>query len=160
MEGQPAGGSADLEEARSTVRTFSLAVNLLGFVLLVTGCVGILSIMLVEVLGRTRQIAIARAFGATKGAMLREFVARSLVMVGLAAAIGVALILFLPRRDRGRSGRQRDLACGHARRGCVRGGRRRPDGSLAGVLGPGDAGRRRAPRLGALITSIYRLPLT
>ena len=94
-EGQPAGGSADLEEARSTVRTFSLVVNLLGFVLLVTGCVGILSIMLVEVLGRTRQIAIARAFGATKGAMLREFLARSLVLVGGACAIGVALSLFL-----------------------------------------------------------------
>ena len=94
-EGQPAGGSAALEEARSTVRTFSLVVNLLGFVLLVTGCVGILSIMLVEVLGRTRQIAIARAFGATKGAMLREFLARSLILVGGACAIGVALSLVL-----------------------------------------------------------------
>ena len=94
-EGQPAGGSADLEEARSTVRTFSLVVNLLGFVLLVTGCVGILSIMLVEVLGRTRQIAIARAFGATKGAMLREFLARSSILVGGACAIGVALSLVL-----------------------------------------------------------------
>ena len=94
-EGQPAGGSADLEEARSTVRTFSLVVNLLGFVLLVTGCVGMLSIMLVEVLGRTRQIAIARAFGATKGAMLREFLARSLILVGGACAIGVALSLVL-----------------------------------------------------------------
>ena len=94
-EGQPAGGSVDLEEARSTVRTFSLVVNLLGFVLLVTGCVGILSIMLVEVLGRTRQIAIARAFGATKGAMLREFLARSSILVGGACAIGVALSLVL-----------------------------------------------------------------
>ncbi len=35
--------------------------------LLVAGCVGILSIMMVEVLGRTRQIAIAHAFGASKG---------------------------------------------------------------------------------------------
>ena len=94
-EGQPSGASADLEEARSTVQAFSLVVNLLGFVLLVTGCVGILSIMLVEVLGRTRQIAIARAFGATKGAVLREFVARSLIMVALAAVIGVALSLSL-----------------------------------------------------------------
>ena len=94
-EGQPAGGTADLEEARSTVRTFSLVVNLLGFVLLVTGCVGILSIMLVEALGRTRQIAIARAFGATKGAMLREFLARSSILVGGACAIGVALSLVL-----------------------------------------------------------------
>ena len=94
-EGQPTGGSADLDEARSTVRTFSLVVNLLGFVLLVTGCVGILSIMLVEVLGRSRQIAIARAFGASKAAILREFLARSLIMVSAAAVIGVALSLFL-----------------------------------------------------------------
>ena len=50
---------------------------------------------MVEVLGRTHQIAIARAFGATKGAMLREFLARSLILVGGACAIGVALSLVL-----------------------------------------------------------------
>ena len=94
-EGQPSGGTADLDNARSTVRTFSLVVNLLGFVLLVTGCVGILSIMLVEVLGRSRQIAIARAFGASKGVILREFAARSLLLVGAAAALGVVLSRFL-----------------------------------------------------------------
>lgn len=94
-EGQPSGGTADLDQARSTVRTFSLVVNLLGFVLLVTGCVGILSIMLVEVLGRSRQIAIARALGASKGVILREFAARSMIMVGAAAMIGVVLSRFL-----------------------------------------------------------------
>lgn len=94
-EGQPSGATADLDQARSTVRTFSLVVNLLGFVLLVTGCVGILSIMLVEVLGRSRQIAIARAFGASKGVILREFAARSLLLVGAAAALGVVLSRFL-----------------------------------------------------------------
>ena len=94
-EGQPTGAAADLDEARSTVRTFTLVVNLLGFVLLVTGCVGILGIMLVEVLGRSREIAIARAFGASKGAIVREFAARSLLMVSAAAVIGVALSLFL-----------------------------------------------------------------
>lgn len=94
-EGQPSGVTADLDQARSTVRTFSLVVNLLGFVLLVTGCVGILSIMLVEVLGRSRQIAIARAFGASKGVILREFAARSLLLVGAAAALGVVLSRFL-----------------------------------------------------------------
>lgn len=94
-EGQPSGVTADLDNARSTVRTFSLVVNLLGFVVLVAGCVGILSIMLVEVLGRSRQIAIARAFGASKGVILREFAARSLLMMGAAAAIGVVLSRFL-----------------------------------------------------------------
>ena len=94
-EGQPSGVTADLDQARSTVRTFSLVVNLLGFVVLVAGCVGILSIMLVEVLGRSRQIAIARAFGASKGVILREFAARSLLLVGAAAALGVVLSRFL-----------------------------------------------------------------
>ena len=94
-EGRPDGETAALEEARSTVATFSLVVNLLGFVLLVTGCIGILSIMLVEVLGRTREIAVERAVGASRGVITREFFARSLIMVSAAAVIGVALSLLL-----------------------------------------------------------------
>ena len=94
-EGRPDGQTAALQEARSTVATFSLVVNLLGFVLLVTGCIGILSIMLVEVLGRTREIAVERAVGASRGMITREFFARSLIMVGAAAVIGVALSLVL-----------------------------------------------------------------
>ncbi len=94
-EGRPDGETAALEEARATVATFSLVVNLLGFVLLVTGCIGILSIMLVEVLGRTREIAVERAVGASRGVIAREFFARSLIMVSAAALIGVALSLLL-----------------------------------------------------------------
>ncbi len=94
-EGRPDGETAALQEARSTVATFSLVVNLLGFVLLVTGCIGILSIMLVEVLGRTREIAVQRAVGASRGMIAREFLARSLIMVSAAAVIGVALSLLL-----------------------------------------------------------------
>ena len=96
-EGRPDGETAALEEARATVATFSLVVNLLGFVLLVTGCIGILSIMLVEVLGRTREIAVERAVGASRGVIAREFLARSLIMVSAAAVIGVALSLLLSR---------------------------------------------------------------
>lgn len=96
-EGRTDGETAALDEARSTVATFSLVVNLLGFVLLVTGCIGILSIMLVEVLGRTREIAVERAVGASRGMIAREFFARSLIMVGAAAVIGVALSLLLSR---------------------------------------------------------------
>ena len=94
-EGRPDGETAALQEARSTVATFSLVVNLLGFVLLVTGCIGILSIMLVEVLGRTREIAVERAVGASRGMIAREFFVRSLIMVSAAAVIGVALSLVL-----------------------------------------------------------------
>ena len=94
-EGPPTGGSAALDEARTTVATFSLVVNLLGFVLLVTAGVGVLGIMLVEVLGRTREIAVARALGASQGAVAREFLARSLITVAAAAVIGCGLSLLL-----------------------------------------------------------------
>ena len=94
-EGPPTGGSAALEEARTTVATFSLVANLLGFVLLVTACVGILGVMLVEVLGRSREIAVARAVGASRVAVAREFWARSLLTVAAAAVIGCSLSLLL-----------------------------------------------------------------
>ena len=94
-EGGPHHTSGMLEEVRSTVRTFSLVVNLLGVLLLATGCVGILSLMTVEVLSRSRQIALSRAFGAAKAVIVREFLARSLIMMGASSALGVALSLFL-----------------------------------------------------------------
>ena len=94
-EGEPFHASGVLENIRSTVRTFALVVNLLGVLLLATGCVGLLSLMTVEVLSRSRQIALSRAFGAAKAVIVREFLARSLIMMGASSALGVALSLFL-----------------------------------------------------------------
>jgi len=90
-EGTPRGESATLEEARSTVSAFSLVVNLLGFILLVTGSIGILSIMLVEVLGKHRQIAIERALGASGRIIMREYYTRSIALSALSAVVGVIL---------------------------------------------------------------------
>ena len=94
-EGGPFGMGGQLESLRSTVRTFSLVVNLLGVLLLATGCVGLLSVMTVEVLSRARQIALSRAFGAAKAVIVREFFSRSLIVVGAASVFGIALSLFL-----------------------------------------------------------------
>ncbi len=94
-EGPPTGGSAALEEARTTVATFSLVVNLLGFVLLVSACVGILGIMSVEALGRSCEIAVARAVGASKVAVARAFWVRSLITVSASALVGCGLSLLL-----------------------------------------------------------------
>ena len=88
-EGHPLRMGSALEEARSTVRTFAVVVNLLGALLLATGCVGILSLMTVEVLRRSREI------GAAKGVIVRDSLARSLIMMGASSALGVALSLFL-----------------------------------------------------------------
>jgi len=94
-EGEPFQQSGVLEQIRSNARTFALVVNLLAVLLLATGGVGLLSVMVVEVLSRSRQIALSRAFGAAKAAIVREFLARSLVMMGASSALGVALSLFL-----------------------------------------------------------------
>ncbi len=89
--------TSDIEglDPRLAVRALSLVVNLLAVLILVTGGVGLLSLMMVEVLSRSRQIALSRAFGATKGAIVREYLARSLIMVGAASVLGIVLSLFL-----------------------------------------------------------------
>lgn len=96
-EGEPNGETALLEETRETVATFSLIVNLLGFVLLITGSIGILSIMIVEILGRTKEIALERALGASKRMVVTEFFTRSLVMSGISGIIGIILSLIFTR---------------------------------------------------------------
>jgi ABC-type antimicrobial peptide transport system permease subunit len=92
-EGTPRGESGWLEETRQTIATFDLVVNLLGFVLLITGAIGILSIMLVEVLGRSRQIALERAFGASRRNVFGEFFFRSATLSLLSASVGLVLSL-------------------------------------------------------------------
>ncbi len=92
-EGQPNGVSSMLEETRNAIATFSLVINLLGFVLLLTGSIGILSIMIVEVLGKNKDIAMERALGASKGSIVSEFFFRSVFMSILSVAVGIALSL-------------------------------------------------------------------
>jgi putative ABC transport system permease protein len=94
-EGSPSGSEAFLTEMRRTVNTFSMVVNLLGFILLAAASIGILSIMLVEALGRTREIALERALGASRGVIIREFFARSTVVSLMSVAIGIALAFVL-----------------------------------------------------------------
>jgi len=92
-EGTPSGETAWLEQTRKTVSMFNLVVNLLGFVLLVIGSIGILSIMLVEVLNKSREIALERAFGASKLDIVKEFFVRSLIFSFFSVLLGIVLAL-------------------------------------------------------------------
>ena len=92
-EGDRNGGSSNLQETRRTVATFSLVVNALGFVLLLTGSIGILSIMIVEVLGRSREIALERALGATRGDIIKEFFLRAIIISSISGVAGLGLSL-------------------------------------------------------------------
>ncbi len=96
-EGTPRGESETIEEARRTVSTFTLVVNILGFVLLITGSIGILSIMLVEILGRTREISLERAMGASRSNIIREYFFRAAILSLVSAVFGIVLSLIFAR---------------------------------------------------------------
>ena len=96
-EGTPRGENDTIVEARQTVNIFSLVVNILGFVLLITGSIGILSIMLVEILGRTKEISLERAMGASRSAIMREYFSRSVILTLISVAAGIVLSVVFSR---------------------------------------------------------------
>ncbi len=94
-EGTPRGVSTYYEELRQAVSIFTVAVNILGMVLLVTSSLGIFSIMVVESLSRRRDIALERALGASQGAVVREFWSWSFALSLLGGILGLLLALIL-----------------------------------------------------------------
>ncbi|MBN2735807.1 MAG: ABC transporter permease [Spirochaetales bacterium] len=90
-EGSSDGQGTVLAETRQSITTFTIVVNLLGFLLLITGSIGILSIMLVEVLGKSHDIAIERALGAAKRMIIAEYIMHSQVVVFISIVIGLIL---------------------------------------------------------------------
>ena len=97
-EGDPEGDSANLDEIRDTLGTFTVVISLLGFVLLVTSSIGILSIMMVEALGKSREIAVKRALGASRIIIIREYFLKSITLSALCSFVGllVAMVFINP----------------------------------------------------------------
>lgn len=94
-EGSPRGESSYMEELRRTVDMFTVSVNILGIVLLLTSSLGIFSIMVVEALSRRGEIALERALGASRRLVVKEFWSWSLTLSLTGAVIGVILAAVL-----------------------------------------------------------------
>jgi putative ABC transport system permease protein len=92
-EGSPTGASTYLEQLRQAIDIFTVSINILGLVLLVISSLGIFSVMVVELLGRKREIALERAIGASQGSVVREFWTYSLALSLIGAAIGVLIAI-------------------------------------------------------------------
>jgi len=96
-EGSVRGPSTYLEQLRQTISIFTVSVNILGLVLLVISSLGIFSVMVVELLGRRREIALERALGASQAMVVREFWSWSVALSLIGAALGLVLALLLSK---------------------------------------------------------------
>ena len=79
-----------LKQLDSLLNGIQFALGGVGGLALLTGGIGIMNIMLVSVTERTREIGIRKAVGATRGAILLQFIVEAMVVSGLGGLIGVA----------------------------------------------------------------------
>jgi putative ABC transport system permease protein len=79
---------AQLETFQNILRILTLFTAAVAAISLFVGSIGVLNIMLVSVTERTREIGIRKAIGATRRAILEQFLIESTVLAGLGGLIG------------------------------------------------------------------------
>jgi putative ABC transport system permease protein len=92
----PANRDFEVQSLRSRLDTFNQILRVLTLftaavaaISLFVGGIGVLNIMLVSVTERTREIGIRKAIGATRRAILEQFLIESLVLAGLGGLVGI-----------------------------------------------------------------------
>ena len=78
-----------LDSFNQILRIVTLFTASVAAISLVVGGIGVLNIMLVSVTERTREIGIRKAIGATRRAILQQFLIESIVLAGLGGVIGI-----------------------------------------------------------------------
>ena len=71
--------------------TFFVVGIALSSVGLLVGGIGVIAIMMISVTERTREIGVRKALGATRGAILWQFLVEAVTLTGIGAAVGLIL---------------------------------------------------------------------
>ena len=86
--------SNDIESFDKILSTLSLFVTLAASISLLVGGIGVMNIMLVTVVERTKEIGIRKALGAKNRDILKQFLFESIILTVLGGLIGMVVGIF------------------------------------------------------------------
>ncbi|MFM9920134.1 ABC transporter permease [Lacisediminihabitans sp. H27-G8] len=82
-----------LQTAATSAASFTVLLGAVAAISLLVGGIGVTNVMLVTVTERTREIGIRKALGATRGAILGQFLAEAATLTLLGGVLGVIVAL-------------------------------------------------------------------
>ena len=86
--------ASELSTIDQVLNVLTIAISVIAAISLVVGGVGVMNIMLVSVVERTREIGIRKAMGAKNRNIRRQFLTEAVVICLMGGAIGIAIGIF------------------------------------------------------------------